>query len=135
MYPGGVTEIGWFPVLSQKPGHPLTEQLLNGLDVLHWHGDTFDLPQCAELLYSSELYPNQAFVSQGRYLGLQFHLELGPADAERLCLHAAQDLKLEAYIQTAEQILSNKEGFATTEVALMGLLDRFFAEILAGSIS
>lgn len=42
---------------------------------LHWHGDSFDLPDGAELLASSAAYPNQLFRA-GRCYGVQFHLEV-----------------------------------------------------------
>jgi len=53
------------------------------LPVVHWHHDTFDLPVGAVLLASSERYERQAF-RFGRSYGLQFHVELGPADLEML---------------------------------------------------
>ena len=48
---------------------------LGGEDVLvlHWHGETFDLPDNAVHLASSQLYSNQAF-SIGNTLALQFEL-------------------------------------------------------------
>lgn len=43
--------------------------------VYHWHGESFELPDGAELLASNASCPNQAF-TLGRHLALQFHLEL-----------------------------------------------------------
>jgi GMP synthase (glutamine-hydrolysing) len=45
------------------------------LPVLHWHGDTFELPRGSCLLAGSDLYVNQAF-RLGRAYGLQFHIEM-----------------------------------------------------------
>ena len=45
--------------------------------VLHWHGDTFTLPEGTELLASSERYENQAFRRGTNILALQFHAEMG----------------------------------------------------------
>jgi len=46
--------------------------------VFQWHGDTFDLPQGAVRLASSDLYPNQAFRYGDRVYALQFHIEVTP---------------------------------------------------------
>src|SRR6476661_7594865 len=50
--------------------------------VLHWHGDTFDLPDGATRLASSPLYENQAFAHGRNTLALQFHIEADPARLE-----------------------------------------------------
>jgi GMP synthase (glutamine-hydrolysing) len=48
----------------------------DGLQVVHWHGDTFALPDGAVRLASSDRYENQAFRYGDRVYGLQFHLEV-----------------------------------------------------------
>ncbi len=50
---------------------------LDGLPVLHWHGDTFALPEGTELLASSERYAHQALRRGANVLALQFHAEMG----------------------------------------------------------
>ncbi|MGJ6968081.1 type 1 glutamine amidotransferase [Streptosporangium sp. G11] len=49
------------------------------LPVVHWHQDTFELPERGVLLARSEQYAHQAF-RVGESYGLQFHVELD-ADA------------------------------------------------------
>jgi GMP synthase (glutamine-hydrolysing) len=49
------------------------------LPVVHWHGDTFDVPTGAVRLAASERYPNQAFRAGARAYGLQFHVEVDRA--------------------------------------------------------
>jgi len=75
VYPGGRKEIGWSALQLSDAGVQSPLRLLAGVPVLHWHGDTFDLPADAELLASSSLYPNQAFRVGCNILALQFHPE------------------------------------------------------------
>ncbi len=77
VYPSGVKEIGWKPLRLSEAGRnsclaPMAE---DGLSALHWHGDTFDLPEGAAHLASTDLCENQAFLYGPNALGLQFHLE------------------------------------------------------------
>jgi GMP synthase-like glutamine amidotransferase len=79
VYPGATgPEIGWAPVeLTDRAGDdPLLAGLPRRLTVLHWHGDTFDLPPAATLLATNARYRSQAFRSGARAWGLQFHLEV-----------------------------------------------------------
>ncbi|SEH25993.1 glutamine amidotransferase [Magnetospirillum fulvum] len=84
-------EIGWSPLSLTDAGmaSPLCE--LAGIDVLHWHGDTFDLPAGAAALASTAITPNQAFLHGGAALGLQFHVEGTARGLERWFIgHAAE---------------------------------------------
>jgi GMP synthase (glutamine-hydrolysing) len=76
VYPSGIKEIGFAPVDLTTAG--LQSPLLHLKDkpVLHWHGDTFDLPENSQLLASTPACRNQAFSRGPNILGLQFHPEL-----------------------------------------------------------
>src|SRR5262249_51014029 len=83
VYPGPHKEIGWSPLSLTEAGAagPLVA-LGAGLPVLHWHGDSFDLPAGATLLASTALYRHQAFALGPTILGLQFHPEVLDAGTE-----------------------------------------------------
>ncbi|MBL8659328.1 MAG: glutamine amidotransferase [Rhodospirillales bacterium] len=82
VYPGPVKEIGWAPVRLSAAGQTsCLRHLDGGVPVLHWHGDTFDLPPGAVRLASSAAYENQAFSRGPGTLAMQFHVE---ATAPRL---------------------------------------------------
>ena len=73
-------EVGWGPIRF------CTSKLTRGLPdeavVLHWHGDTFDLPHGAERLAASPRCQNQGFRLGSKLFGLQFHAETGSNDVE-----------------------------------------------------
>ncbi len=55
---------------------------LAGLDMLHWHGDAFDLPPEATRLASTPMTPHQAFSVGVSALALQFHAEVDASKIE-----------------------------------------------------
>ncbi len=85
VYPGSDKEIGWSPLeLSQEGMHSsLAHLAAEYTAVLHWHGDTFDLPVGSTHLASSSKYQNQAFSWGKRGLALQFHPEVTARNLER----------------------------------------------------
>lgn len=77
VYPGPVKEVGFAPIQLSPAGLPSPLRHLEGVPLLHWHGDTFDLPDGAELLASTDDYAHQAFRIGDTLLALQFHPEMG----------------------------------------------------------
>ncbi|MGD8353072.1 MAG: type 1 glutamine amidotransferase [Pseudomonadota bacterium] len=77
IYAGNRPEVGWGNVNLTPEG--LSDPLMAGVDsdlpVLHWHAETFDLPQNAVRLAWSDEFENQAFRAGEKTYGLQFHLE------------------------------------------------------------
>jgi GMP synthase (glutamine-hydrolysing) len=94
VFAGPVKEIGWGSVALTSEG---TSSCLNPLGeadamVLHWHGDSFDLPVGARRLASNAHYENQAFAYGRNALALQFHLEADPRQLEEWYVGHAVEL-------------------------------------------
>lgn len=79
--PGEGKEIGFGPVEVGDRDDPVLGGLAPSSDVLHWHGDVFDLPDGAQPLASSALTEHQAFRA-GNAWGVLFHPEADPALVE-----------------------------------------------------
>jgi GMP synthase (glutamine-hydrolysing) len=77
VYPGPVKEVGFHPVTVHDEARDGPLRHLVDVPVLHWHGDTFTLPEQVELIASSHLYAHQAFRRGNTILALQFHAEMG----------------------------------------------------------
>ena len=94
VYPGGRTVIGLEPVELTEAGRRSCLAPLDAPDttVLHWHGDTFDLPRGAVRLASSRHYENEAFSIGEHALGLQFHPEAPAPGYERWLIGHAHEI-------------------------------------------
>ena len=96
-------EIGWFPIKftnSKDGGFELPETLT----VLHWHGETFDLPEGAIHIAESEGCNNQAFQIGSNVIALQFHLEMTPQSVDEIIQNDSDDLGTGKYIQSGDEI-------------------------------
>lgn len=93
VYPGDGFELGFAPVTLTSEGlaSPLAP-LADGVPVLHWHGDTYDLPRDAVRLASTPAYPEQAFAIGTHTLALQFHPEAGGDGFEDWLSNGAADI-------------------------------------------
>ncbi len=83
VYPAALKEIGWAPLSLTGDGQRSPLAALEGVAVLHWHGDTFDLPAGAQRLAATAATPNQAFALARHGLALQFHVEVTAPGLER----------------------------------------------------
>ncbi len=115
-------EIGWFPVdfTDRRPPFAAFPARMN---VMHWHGDTFDLPPGARLVAESAGCPRQAFVVGDRVVGLQFHLEMGAVHVADLAKVSIEELVPARYVQTAEQLTQTPADLGASHAALDALLD------------
>jgi len=92
VYPNPAREIGWSTLDLIDTATPNPLAVLRDVPVLHWHGDTFDLPDGSTLLASTPLSANQAFWRGPNVLGLQFHPEVLGARFEHWLLGHASEL-------------------------------------------
>lgn len=94
VYPGQ-REIGWKPLQLNQYGENSALRHLNAgnTSMFHWHGDTFDLPEGAVRLASTDVTKNQAFSWKKKGLALQFHPEVSPHGLERWFIGCCNDIE------------------------------------------
>lgn len=107
VYPNKTKEIGWFHVHGKTNLPPSGFQFPASFFSLHWHGETFDLPEGAVLLASSEATKNQAFLFGQNVLAIQFHPEADSETLEDFCFHFKKELVPGTFIQSGEEILAD----------------------------
>ena len=104
-------EIGWAKVSVNADGAKTPFRHLDGenTEMMHWHGDTFDLPDGAVLLASSEKYKKQAYSYGDHIFCMQCHPEVTPAKL-RLWYSSQKDQITETN-QTVEQLRAQEEQY------------------------
>ncbi len=68
--------VGEVHLTADAIGDPVFGPAPTPLPCVHWHGDTFSLPEGAVRLAGNDAYENQAFRIGERAYGLQFHVEV-----------------------------------------------------------
>jgi GMP synthase-like glutamine amidotransferase len=120
-------EIGWFPVHFTAEARARLPCLPGSETVIHWHGDTFDLPPGALRIGASAACPEQGFLFDDRILGLQFHPEMTPAALAALVEEEGGEPPPGPFVQSRAALLghapSDYEGPRRT---LTTLLDALF---------
>lgn len=88
------------------------------LPCVHWHADTFSLPEGAVRLAGNEAYQNQAFRARDRAYGLQFHVEVTGS----LVAHWGPHLPTGVFVRAADVAHVGRagEGIVRRFVALAG---------------
>lgn len=130
VYAGHVKEIGWSALqLRLVKKNPLLH--LGDTPVLHWHGDTFDLPENATLLASSSIYSNQAFQIGKNILALQFHIEVSAESLEKWLIGHTCELR-KANINIPQLRADNQLYATALETAADDVLRLFLEQIEIG---
>ena len=126
--PGPEKEIGWFPI-QRSTDCPDSMQLPDELRVLHWHGDTFALPEGAHTIARSAACANQGFLYRNRVLALQCHLEMTPQSLALLIAACSDELIDAPYIQPAEAMLAEPAAtYERMQAVLFDMLDALVAQ-------
>jgi GMP synthase-like glutamine amidotransferase len=86
---------------------------------VHWHADTFSLPERSVHVAATRMFPNQAFRFGNLAYGLQFHVEVDAALARAWRPHlpdgvSFDSLRLAQVEATGRRILRRFVGLATS---------------------
>jgi GMP synthase (glutamine-hydrolysing) len=113
--PGPAKEIGYAPLTLSDDGQTSPLAALAGVEVLHWHGDAFGLPEGARNLAFTAACPHQAFALDSFALGLQFHVEVDPAKIESWLIGNTVELGKAGIDPRTLRAQALKVGAATAE--------------------
>ncbi|MDN5514935.1 MAG: gamma-glutamyl-gamma-aminobutyrate hydrolase family protein [Pseudomonas sp.] len=121
--PNAQAEIGWFPVWRAESVGEGYFVFPDRVELLHWHGETSDLPEGARLLASSEACRHQAFQLGQRVIGLQCHPEMTPAIMADLLHQCADELKPGPWVQTPIQLAAEAQRYQPGHALMAQVLD------------
>jgi GMP synthase-like glutamine amidotransferase len=104
-----VQELGWWPVYAAPVDRAQEQHAIfefpEKIDILSWHGETFELPDGAVLLAANEACPRQAYQYKHNVIGFQCHPESTP---HALSLYLEDKDEITEYtgqfVQTASQL-------------------------------
>ncbi len=104
-----VKEIGWHPVRSSNTAG--AARWLDGLadqnTLFHWHGETFSIPEGAEVILENDNCAHQAFVI-GNTLALQCHVEMtAPMVSEWAALYQHEIANPAGAVQSAAEMTTD----------------------------
>ena len=128
IYKSQETEIGFYPITFHQTAldSSLFKYLSNPYTVFQWHGDTFELPQGAQLLASSEGCKNQAYLLGTNVLAMQFHIEMNETVLNEMLKHDGHELEEKGKcIQTESEIRANYHHLQQNKTDLYELLNQF----------
>ncbi|MEM6885350.1 MAG: type 1 glutamine amidotransferase [Verrucomicrobiota bacterium] len=131
VFPNSHQELGWMPLslTEEARQHPILSAFPDRLPVFHWHGDTFELPDGATLLGSTEACMNQGFAI-GKCIGLQFHIEISHTVLKDLIEENQLPDWQGAYVTSPESIFLDATKYEVDcRKTLYQLLDRWAEDL------
>lgn len=130
-------EIGWAPITLTDAGRKSCLAALASAEeaVLHWHGDTFDVPQDAVHLASTDICPHQAFSWGHNWLAIQFHPEATARGLERWFIGHACEIAATDDVSVARLRADTARWGRSLEARGVECLKRWLATVEAGGES
>jgi GMP synthase-like glutamine amidotransferase len=107
-----VKEIGWGKVAVTAGSCGARLFGVDTFESFHWHGETFELPQDAEHLLSSQYCQNQAY-QIGNAIAFQCHIEMTEEMVEIWCDGGAEELLVSSNspaVQQAHEMQTDLKG-------------------------
>lgn len=118
VYKNSEKEIGWSDIEFSFFGDVIHQK------VLHWHGDTFNIPIGCKRIATNEITENQGFMSNN-ILAFQFHIEMTKIGVENIINNSACELNQGGkFVDAVDKILS-EENFKGNKKLLFKVLDEF----------
>lgn len=128
-----VKEIGWHPVRQSNTA--AATDWLAGLPqestLFHWHGETFSIPQGAEVILENDNCPHQGFAT-GNTLALQCHVEMtAPMVGEWASLYRDELVNPTTTVQSEKEMTANLDArIATAQRVADRLYQRWLRPLL-----
>lgn len=124
-------EIGWGGLRLTEAGQRscLRHLAADRTPVLHWHGDTFDLPDQAVHLAATAVCENQAFAWGRHTLALQFHAEVTAGGLERWFIGHAGEIAATPGVSVAQLRADTARWNAVLETQARRCLEEWLQQI------
>ena len=131
-----VKEIGWHPV--RKTSSPGAGDWVAGLPqesvLFHWHGETFSIPEGAEVILENDSCARQGFAI-GNTLALQCHVEMtAPMVGEWASLYRDELVNTSATVQSQEEMTADLDTrIAAAQKVADSLYQRWLRPLLGAA--
>jgi GMP synthase-like glutamine amidotransferase len=129
-----VKEIGWNKVRVEDT--PLAREWFGGdmreFVTFQWHGETFSIPLAAERILYGPHCDNQAYVADGRHLGMQCHIEMTPEMIASWCELGAEEIQENLASPSVMPVERIKAQMPERLPALSNTADRLYTRWIKG---
>jgi GMP synthase (glutamine-hydrolysing) len=128
-----VKEVGFQRVAATAAGRadPVTAPFAEVGRIFQWHRDAFELPAGAELLYTSESVPNQAFRVGRVAYAIQFHFEVDAGIIAGWCDDVGDEAMQQEWGVTKDELLAQADAHLGGQRAAGLASVRAFTQLLA----
>jgi GMP synthase-like glutamine amidotransferase len=112
-------EIGWWPLRFDPAAAEIFPGVFRDGTFLHWHGDTFSLPEGSVPLGASDACPRQGFVFKKHVVALQFHPEVDEPLLRDFCGDGSEPWPTGPWVQSREEILGRGAEYCSVGNAML----------------